>query len=262
MSGTGSSDEASSNDTDRPSTPKRRFIFAGFGRSSDGQRGFLAEVGIIVLGVLVALSGEQAVQALRWSHLVAQQREVLSDELRGALTEASVRLLQRPCFERRLRELRVVLERNRQGAPLDLRGKLGAPTYTQASTGAWATALNSETLDHMPLAERQEWGGAFEGGGELAEVYKAESEVRVELSRIDHVALLESEDWAALRAAFARAHALNDRAVFLSDWALKNNSKDLGPHPVTLQQIVSLKETTRAFCEPLLAKSSLDTSPM
>ena len=46
-----------------------------------GLKDFAKEVGIIVLGVLIALAGEQAVEALNWSHQVGQTKAALKDEL-------------------------------------------------------------------------------------------------------------------------------------------------------------------------------------
>ena len=39
------------------------------------------EVGIIVIGVLIALGAEQAVEALHWAHQVDVQRQALKSEL-------------------------------------------------------------------------------------------------------------------------------------------------------------------------------------
>lgn len=47
-----------------------------------GWRAFAGEVGVIVLGVLIALAAEQAVEALHWRDQTATLRENLHREIR------------------------------------------------------------------------------------------------------------------------------------------------------------------------------------
>src|SRR6185437_17141708 len=123
-----------------------------------GWREFLGEVGIIVVGVLIALTAEQVVEQLHWRHAVSMQRQALHKELRGDLSTASYRLLQEPCISRRLTELMIVFERHKAGQPLRLAAAVGSPAILLATTGAWETASHGETLDHMPLDERLDLG--------------------------------------------------------------------------------------------------------
>ncbi len=67
-----------------------------------GLKGFLAEVGIIVLGVLIALGAEQTVEALHWAHKVEQAHDPLKGELHDIYVSAAERVRTEACLNRRL----------------------------------------------------------------------------------------------------------------------------------------------------------------
>ena len=46
-----------------------------------GWREFLGEVGIIVIGVLIALGAEQVVESIHWRESVSQMRQAMRSEL-------------------------------------------------------------------------------------------------------------------------------------------------------------------------------------
>src|SRR6478672_6882711 len=70
-----------------------------------GWREFAGEVGIIVLGVLIALGFEQIVEAARWRSEVGQFRTAVDHELGRNLGLYREIMRQRPCVSRRLIEL-------------------------------------------------------------------------------------------------------------------------------------------------------------
>lgn len=71
---------------------------------------FLGEVGIIVIGVLIALGAEQVVEAVHDRHVAAKTREALNDEIAGNLGIVEVRAAAEPCVERRLNTLRQMVD--------------------------------------------------------------------------------------------------------------------------------------------------------
>src|SRR3982750_4937451 len=74
-----------------------------------GWRAFAGEVGIIVIGVLIALGAEQAIEALHWRSEVHHFRSALDHELGRNLGLYQVIMEQRPCVTRRLSELEKLL---------------------------------------------------------------------------------------------------------------------------------------------------------
>jgi hypothetical protein len=63
-----------------------------------GWREFAGEVGIIVIGVLIALGAEQVVEEIHFRNAVASERMALHEALRDELAEPAGRLTQELAF--------------------------------------------------------------------------------------------------------------------------------------------------------------------
>src|SRR3954469_20288622 len=73
-----------------------------------GWRQFVGEVGIIVIGVLIALGAEQIVETLHWRAETRATRDALFSEISDNLSAAKFRAMQEPCVERRLNEIAII----------------------------------------------------------------------------------------------------------------------------------------------------------
>jgi hypothetical protein len=71
-----------------------------------GWRAFVGEVGVIVLGVLIALAAEQAVETLRWQSKVRESEAAIGRDLALASDVASERVALARCNDDRLALLR------------------------------------------------------------------------------------------------------------------------------------------------------------
>ena len=67
-----------------------------------GWRELASEIGVIVVGIAIALLGEQAVEALHWRHEVHAEGEALRQEVRANLGSAAYRQSERACIDTRL----------------------------------------------------------------------------------------------------------------------------------------------------------------
>ena len=67
-----------------------------------GWREFVGEVGVIVLGVLIALGFEQLVDTLHWRYEVAQSKASLRNEIIDHYLSASVFAIAEPCVDQQL----------------------------------------------------------------------------------------------------------------------------------------------------------------
>ena len=74
-----------------------------------GWRAFLGEVGIIVIGVLLALSAEQMVGSIRDRHATNAARSNIRAEIVANLTDLAIRKQNEPCVSRRLDEVAAAL---------------------------------------------------------------------------------------------------------------------------------------------------------
>jgi len=133
-------------------------------RPLHGWREFTGEVGIIVIGVLVALGAEQLVDSWQWHHKVGLVRQSIMGELandRGRWQEdmASAR-----CTVRYLAELDGWARQGGAGAPpAAAAAYLGENRLLWMHSANWALATSSQTLDQFPLAEQLRFATLYDG---------------------------------------------------------------------------------------------------
>lgn len=126
-----------------------------------GWREFVGEVGIIVIGVLIALGAEQVVDAWHWKHQVSEFREALDSELSYDLGAYQYRLVQGPCVRQRLGELEQWLDASRNGSGGKLSGAISLPLRLGLRTSAWE-ARTGDISNHIPLNARLTYGQMYE----------------------------------------------------------------------------------------------------
>src|SRR6476646_9139193 len=93
-----------------------------------GWRAFAGEVGIIVIGVLIALGAEQVVEDWHWKNEVATERQSLRDEATHSLNAIGSRERQQSCVDARLREILKLLQLHGRGEPFRILGEIGRPS--------------------------------------------------------------------------------------------------------------------------------------
>ncbi|WP_394762452.1 hypothetical protein [Phenylobacterium sp.] len=127
-----------------------------------GGREFLKEIGTIVIGVLIALGAEQAVEWLHWRQQAVETRETLHAELARNLGVLEVLRLQDACADQRLSLLdawadgraRVV---SRNLAAVENRTLIPSLRFT-----AWEVAKSGSVANHMPISDRLLYGDLYD----------------------------------------------------------------------------------------------------
>jgi hypothetical protein len=117
-----------------------------------GWREFAGEVGIIVLGVLIALGAEQVVETLSWHHKVAMVRQSLVAELANDRARWDLNLQFSRCALRQSTPLDSWARDGGRGEPPAF--AVRAPMILTMHTANWTLAASSQTLDHFPLREQ------------------------------------------------------------------------------------------------------------
>lgn len=102
-----------------------------------GWREFAGEVGIIVLGVLIALGFEQVAQAVHDRFLAAQARDAIRAEVRENLWWVERREAYEPCIDQLLTDLSTVLTRARTGQPTPLLTNVDFPVHSKITSLRW-----------------------------------------------------------------------------------------------------------------------------
>jgi hypothetical protein len=149
-----------------------------------GWREFVGEVGIIVLGVLIALGFEQLVDEWRWHRVVGSTRQAIANELVEAANQGAMRISVEDCLRGRIGELSARLNATDgrwTADPLPLApGAQPTPHWDNRSMGrvyavplvgwsqdAWDTAKSAGVLDHMSRDEAASYSAIY---GEISAI--------------------------------------------------------------------------------------------
>ena len=130
-----------------------------------GWREFLGEVGIIVVGVLIALGGEQVVESARWRTEVSEARETLNTQLAESLFASRELIKDSDCTNQKLDRLDAAIERDRPQINDFTVGSLRL-----WSTSAWDAAVSSGAVAHMAPEERSRYANLFAFTAALGEM--------------------------------------------------------------------------------------------
>ena len=116
-------------------------------------REFLNELGVIFLGVLIALAFESAAEEWRWHSRVDEAREQLRYELGVNFALLDQRIGRAACMSQRLDRLAAVVQTavaTSRVPPLGDIGELRASTWP---AGVWGSAVSAQTAAHFPSRE-------------------------------------------------------------------------------------------------------------
>ena len=127
-----------------------------------GWRSFAGEVGIVVLGVLIALGAGEFAQTREWRGRVTQARAALNHEIILNLVEAQFRIDTGRCANLRMDELQLLV----MDAGPDLKKPLLITRYhteiASWSQNVWRTLIASGVISHMPMDEMLAYAELYE----------------------------------------------------------------------------------------------------
>jgi len=126
-----------------------------------GWREFLGEVGIIVLGVLIALGAEQAIDTLHSRNEVKQTRQALDVELGHNLASFDYRIGIQSCAQDRLNELQEIIDRESRGQRVRLKRDFFSP-ITEALRFAIWDAASGDAKSRMPLKVKLQYAMLYD----------------------------------------------------------------------------------------------------
>ena len=147
-----------------------------------GWRAFFGEVGIIVLGVLIALGIGEVADGLRWDDRARDSVRSIRAEWgqNGGVFEE--RALLQPCLDRRLAELESIIRKAGHTGRLPDIGEIGRPPLRPLTADAWKQVTASETLLHIDANQAKLFTAGY-----------------TQVERHIPSALDEQDMWAALR---------------------------------------------------------------
>jgi len=126
-----------------------------------GWREFAGEVGIIVLGVLIALGAEQAIDTLHSQNEVKQTRQALDAELGHNVASLDYRLGIQSCAQERLNELQEIIDRESRGERVPLKHDFSPPIFIALRSAIW-DAASGDAKSRMPLKVKLQYAMLYD----------------------------------------------------------------------------------------------------
>jgi len=177
-------------------------------------REFASEVLIVVVGVAIALAGEQAVEWWSWHNRAGEARQAIALELGTSVGGAEGRVNIAPCVARRLDFLARTVEQAAVSGHLPPLGHIPRPPYMAWESDVWRSAQASQAAAHLGGAEQRAIASAYGFTSLLRELNDAE---RVPWARLAALAgtgrAFSAADATAMRSAIAEAADLNARVT-------------------------------------------------
>ena len=201
-----------------------------------GWREFLGEVGIIVIGVGIALGAEQMVSTWHWQREVSDSDRRISRDLGEDLVNAYERLAINTCLQPRLAELRDELlkdQANWPGSRANFAKDLYNPGFPSVyrtpnrtwSRAAWETASNGETLGHFGAERVTQFANLFDAASTLERGQAEEAETAASLGDLAFPGPISATERRANLKLVAKLDALNARIMFESRQILDDAAK-------------------------------------
>jgi hypothetical protein len=176
-----------------------------------GWREFAGEVGIIVVGVLIALSAEQLVEQWHWHRVVGETTAQLDSELRSDVRSAYSWLVIAPCVDQQLQAIDAALASARNTGRLEPTAPL-TPSLEVFTEDSWLNARALQVADHIPPDKLARYSGIFflprDLSGSIVELHKEAAEMRALSGGLSPIS---RDEIGAYQRQSGRVHELLDR---------------------------------------------------
>ena len=139
-----------------------------------GWRELINEIGVIVIGVLIALGAEQAVEYLHWRHQVAEGREAVHEDLEGIIGQTAEREAYSACIGHRLEDVADILDKASETGRLPPVGRLGVGARRVWTMGSWDAQVAAQVANHFPRDQLLALGSAHDLLAEVAVINRDE----------------------------------------------------------------------------------------
>jgi hypothetical protein len=214
-------------------------------------REFSKEVGIIVLGVVIALGGEQAVEAIHHRSEVRDTREALRGEVRWDLGAFQITLDHAACALQRVAEIERWDKSWDSGKPLALARPFPRLLFPETHTAIWS--VSSEAVARMPLDERSHYAAFYDTVQRNNVVREDLRSAWLDLKLYENARRLSDDQH--LRIAKDIATIRDQLALLASNF--EDFHKDAAAFgiapPHTLGPTAYVREQNAEFCKPILA---------
>jgi hypothetical protein len=176
-------------------------------------REFLSELGVVVLGIVIALSGEQLIEYLHDKHKAGEAREGIRDEIAMNIAVLESRSGAQPCIDRRIGEIATLLEAS-EGSKYVGPTWLGRPKIWEMLHARWQVVSQSGRAPLLAAEEQAVYGFVY---ALFADVAADEDREQISWAR-----LRASEGLPNLSATMRDELRLALQEARLTNWDIKN----------------------------------------
>ena len=150
-----------------------------------GWRELAGEVGIIVIGVLIALGAGQVVESFHDRQVAEEARENVRAEAALDVGFIQSRLAAQPCIERRLAELSQILGKAGAGSLQPQPTWIARAPTVPFFTARWQAATASGRNSLFPAKEQEQFGMLYQIFGRYNDYQPREQEVWADLRALE-----------------------------------------------------------------------------
>ena len=163
-----------------------------------GARDLLTEIGVIVVGIVIALAGQQVVEAWHWSHQTRETEDALRVEIQVSVDNVAERIALDGCLRRQLTALQVAaVARTPLARPAANPARVVPDLYESPwrawTWGSWEAAMASGALSHMTPTRLNAYANAYKAVEDIDEIIRRERDTKGALAPLAGTTLDQPE---------------------------------------------------------------------
>ncbi|HEY7006425.1 MAG TPA: hypothetical protein VH392_08065 [Sphingomicrobium sp.] len=165
----------------------------GLPKPLHGWREFAGEVGIIVLGVLIALGAQQLAENVQQRLEARDARAAVRGELEVNMARLASRAAQKHCVERRMDEIQALLDGAAKNGSIVTPGWVGRPQYWSMQTVRWEAISQGGRAALLPADELADYGTIYSWMRNINGMMTTEQADWARLRTLEHMSRLTPE---------------------------------------------------------------------
>jgi hypothetical protein len=210
-----------------------------------GWRVFAGEVGIIVIGVLIALGAQQIAQNIQQRSEADEARRAVRGELEVNMARLASRADQKHCVENRIAEIQALLDRASKDSSITRPGWVGRPQFWSMQTVRWEAISQGGRAALLPGDELADYGTLYSWMSNITGVMTAEQGQWARIRTLEHMSSLSPQMIFELNATLQEARYSNWR---IKRWMMQMQPTEAKLH---LRHIRNELPATQSACIPM-----------